>query len=161
MGRTSRFYKSVFMEQGLTASAPYTFTSPADRYPNLFMIGAAPKAPHAVDEVETALLAELEKLKNEPVTEHELEMARNRFRVWQLERFRSNQWLAFSLAGSYVNQGDWHSITQDYERLMEVTPDDIQRVAKKYFTTRNRTVATLVKPENAETTVEAETGGDQ
>ncbi len=151
-GRTSRMYKSIFVEQGLTASSPSTGQEPADRYPNLFYIMATPKAPHTTEEVETAILEEIEKLKNEPVTDRELERIRNIFRMYQLSRMGSNYALAFTISSAFVNRGDWRSITEDFNRLEEVNADDIQRVAKKYFTAKNRTVATLVKPlEMAET----------
>ncbi len=160
-GRTSRLYKSIFVEQGLTASSPYSGAEPADRYPNLFFIQAKPKSPHTLGEVETALLAEIDKLKNEPVSDRELDRIRNRFKLNQLERLSSNRWLAFSLNSAFVNRGDWRSITEDFNRLMEVTPDDIQRVANKYLTAKNRTVATLVKPTAIESTDATSMGDNQ
>jgi len=156
-GRTSRFYKSIFEDQQLTAGAPWS-GSPSGRYADLFMIGATPKAPHTTEEVEAAIYAELDKLKNKPVSERELQRARNRYRSWQLGRFANNLWLAFSLSGAYVDRGDWRTVTEDYERLMKVTPEDIQRVAKKYFRKSNRTVITLEKPIE---TADVETGGEQ
>jgi len=145
-GRTSRFYKSIFVEQGLTASSPGSFTGPADRYPNLLIISATPKAPHTYEEVEGAIFAEIEKLKSNGVTERELERVRNQFKMYQLRRLGSNQWLAFTLSSAFVNRGDWRSVTEDFNRLMAVTSEDIQRVATKYLIKKNRTVATLVKP---------------
>lgn len=154
-GRTSRFYKSIFEEQQLTAYAPWS-APPDARYNDLFMIGSAPKAPHTAAEVETAIYAELDRLKTEQITDRELNQARNQHRSWQLGRFKSNQWLAFSLSSAFVNRGDWRTVTEDYERLMKVTPGDVQRVAQKYFTSKNRTVITLVKPEE---TASIEMGG--
>ena len=145
-GRTSRMYKSIFVEQGLTASSPSTGQEPADRYPNLFYVEATPKAPHTTEEVETAILEEIEKLKDEPVTDRELERIRNRFKMYQLSRMGSNYALAFTISSAFVNRGDWRSVTEDFNRLEEVSADDIQRVAKEYFTAKNRTIATLVKP---------------
>ena len=162
-GRTSRFYRSIFEDQQLTASAPWC-GSPDGRYDELFTIGATPKAPHTAEEVETAIYAEIDKLKSELVTEYELERIRNQFRVYQLGRLRSNLWLAFTLSSAYVNQGDWRTITEEFNRLMEVTPEDIQRVANKYFTARNRTVAILIKPpeqEDAASTIEVPQVGGQ
>ncbi len=158
-GRTSRLYKSVFVDQGLTASPPASGSEPADRYPNLFFMQAMPKSPHTTGEVEAALLAEIEKLKNEPVSQRELDRIRNRFKMDQLERLSSNRWLAFSLNSAFVNRGDWRSITEDFNRLMKVTAEDVQRAAKKYFTARNRTVAVLVKPAES-TSIDATTGSD-
>jgi predicted Zn-dependent peptidase len=145
MGKTSRFYRNIF-EQGLTASAPDADNAPANRYPDVLVLDAAPKAPHTAAEVETAILAEIEKLKNEPVSDHELERVRNQFRRWRIGALASNYALAFTLSGQYANRGDWRGIDESLERMMAVTAEDVQRVAQKYFTGNNRTVATLVKP---------------
>ncbi|MDP8228583.1 MAG: pitrilysin family protein, partial [Candidatus Electryoneaceae bacterium] len=151
-GRTSPFYRSIFEEQQLTASSPWCGAA-SGRYDELFTIGATPKAPHTTEEVETAIYAELDLLKSELVSERELERIRNQFRVHQLGRLRSNLWLAFTLSSAFVDRGgDLGTITEDFNRLMEVTPEDIQRVTKKYFTVRNRTVAILVKPTGSEVT---------
>ncbi len=160
-GRTSRFHKSIFVEQGLTASAPSSWRGPGDRYPNLFMINATPKSPHTTEEVEAAILAEIEKLKDEGVTQRELERVRNRFKMSQITRLGSNIWLAFTLSSSFVDRGDWRAVLDDFDRLMAVTTEDVQRVAKKYFTTKNRTVATLIKPAEVVKTDEPGTGGSQ
>jgi len=55
-----------------------------------------------------------------------------------------------NLLGSYeVFQGDYAKAFDEDKRVEAVTAADIQRVAQKYFTAKNRTVATLV-PENVE-----------
>jgi len=158
-GRTSRFWKNIF-EKGLTGDAPRVYSGPADRYPNLLVIETAPKAPLPIEEVESAILNEIERLKNEPVSEWELERVKNRIRVSDLNRIASNQWLAFSLSYAFIRSGDWRSLTDDYNRRLEVTPEDIQRVARKYLTQQNRTVAVLVKKENQQTAV-TEAGENQ
>lgn len=157
-GRTSRFYRSIFVEQKLTSRAPWASSASA-RYDDLFVIGATPKAPHTVEEVEDAIYREMDKLKMEKPSERELERVRKAFQVYQLARLRSNQWLAYSLAGAYVTQGDWRTIDENISRLVAVTPEDVQRVVGKYLIKSNRTVATLVKPE--ETVAAEEMGGVQ
>jgi len=55
-----------------------------------------------------------------------------------------------NLLGTYeVFMGDYAKAFDEDKRVEAVTAADIQRVAKKYFTAKNRTVATLVpeKPE--------------
>ncbi|MCF7811739.1 insulinase family protein, partial [bacterium] len=157
-GRTTRFYKSIFDKQGLTASAPGAWRGPGDRYPNLFIINATPKSPHTTAVVEEAILSEIEKLKDESVTDRELERVRNQLSMQKIQRLGSNRWLAFALNGAYVDRGDLHSISDDFDRLMSVTPEDIQRVASKYFTKKNRTVALMVKPTEVADATELETG---
>ena len=150
-GRTSRFYRNIFAGKGLTAGSPWTSTMPSDRYPNEFTVGAVPKAPHTAGEVETAIYEELERLKTEPVSDRELERVKNRYKFWELGRLRSNQALAFTLSGAFGIRGDWRTVEENFNRLMAITPQDIQRVAQKYFTPENRTVVTLVKKEKPPT----------
>lgn len=149
-GRTSRFYKNIF-EKGLTAGSPGVGDGPASRYPNLLMIDTAPKAPHTVEEVETAIYAEIERLKSEPVSEWELERVKNHIRVGELNRLASNQYLAFSLSSQFISSGDWRGIKDSYTRRLAVTAEDVQRVAAKYLVPENRTVAILEtkKPDQA------------
>lgn len=158
-GKTSRFYMNIFVEKRLTGRSPYAWIGPGDRYPGLFTIGAASRAPHTLEEVEEAVFEELETLKKELVSDRDLERAKNRYKVWELMRMRSNQWLAYTLGGSFVTSGDWRTSIDDYERLMKVTSEDIKRVAEKYFTKTNRTVGYLVKPQAvAENEVETTEG---
>ena len=146
-GRTSRLYKSIYEKGQLTGRPPYTYLGPGDRYAALFLFGASPNSNHSVEEVEQAIYAEIDKLKTELVSENELKRMHNQHQNWQLQRMRSNQWLAFSLSGGFLDRGDWRAILDDYDRLMKVTPEDIKRVANKYFKKKNRTVAFIVKPE--------------
>ena len=39
--------------------------------------------------------------------------------------------------------GDWREVFREVDKVNAITPEDIQRVAKLYFTRNNRTVATI------------------
>ncbi len=147
MGRTSRLYKTIYEKGRLTGKPPYTYIGPGDRYAGLFIFGASPNADHSTEEVENAIYSELETLKTDLVSERELTRIHNNFQKWQLMRMRSNQWLAFTLSNGFLDRGDWRTILEDYDRLLAVTPVDIKRIANKYFSKKNRTVAYIVKPE--------------
>jgi len=41
----------------------------------------------------------------------------------------------------YDGEGDWHEINAAGPKIQAVTADDVKRVANKYFTRENRTVA--------------------
>jgi len=118
----------------------------------MFTISAKPKSPHTLEEVETAIVVELDKLKEEPVSAMELERVKNSIRMNQLKQLSSNHWLAFSLNWNFIHRGDWRAIPEDLGRQLTVTAGDIQRVVRKYFTPENQTVATLVRPTKTETT---------
>jgi predicted Zn-dependent peptidase len=144
-GRTSKLYKSVYEERGLTRDGPSVWTGPGSRLDPLFIIEADPKEPHTLEEVERAILDELERLKTEPVEMRELERVQNANEATLVRALGSNIGLAFRVGMYEVMRGDWRALLEDIEMEKQVTSEDIMRVAKKYFTERNRTVGWLVE----------------
>ena len=115
------------------------------RYPNLFVLHATPRAPHSTAEVEQALLAELERLKTEPVTRQELQQILNRLEYEEARRMGTNGGLARNLTEYEATTGSWRFLTSYRTKIEKVTPADLQRIAGAYFTRENRIVGTLVK----------------
>lgn len=146
-GRTSRLYKSVYEEKQLTAEEPNVSNGPGQRYENLMMIEAAPRAPHTLAEVEKAILDELDKVKKEPVTDRELMRVKNQLDADMIRSLGSNLGIAFQVAFAQIIYGDFHAAFRDLERTKKVTAEDVQRVANKYLTEKNRTVAWRVQIE--------------
>jgi predicted Zn-dependent peptidase len=145
-GRTSRLYRRLVNERQIAAAASAFSDVPGSRYPNLFVVNGIPRAPHTTAELEQAVYEELERLKQEPVSPRELEKILNQLDASEIRSLRSNSGMASRLAYYQAITGDWREIIRKRKRLSEVTPDDIRRVAAKYFVKSNRTVATLVKP---------------
>jgi predicted Zn-dependent peptidase len=153
-GRTTRLYKRLVEEEQIAAGIGTWIMDLRDR--NLFMYGAAPRAPHTVQEVDAAVLDELERLKTEPVGERELQRAKNQLAAVFVRRLESNIELA-NLLGEYEVLIGWEYMRDVGEKTEAVTADDIQRVAREHFKRTNRTLATIVpKPAPASTTTPAE-----
>ena len=147
-GRTSRLYKKLVEEKQIAVSVwSGDFYS---KYPNLYYIFATPRAPHTVDEVEKAIYEELEKLKTEPVSDWELQRAKNRLEADFIRSLDSNNGLARNI-GYYEVLYKWQFINTIPEKRNAVTVEDIMRIAKKYFNRSNRTVAYIVKVEKKKT----------
>lgn len=144
-GRTSRFYTSIYEEQGLTRESPGAWTGPGDRLDPLFIIEADPRAPHTLEEVEAAIYAELERIKTEPVTSRELERILNQQDAQLVRALGSNIWLAFRVGMAASRRGDWRDLLRDMERRRAVTTEDIARVVDEYLIEENRTVGWLVE----------------
>jgi len=96
-------------------------------------------------ELEKAIAQELDRLKSEPVPEAELKKVKNQIQTGFLRTLNSNSKLAYWLSYGQCLFGDWRYFTDRLQSYEGVTADDVQRVAKKYFVARNRTVATLAK----------------
>jgi len=149
-GRTSRFYRNVHEAQGLTREAPEVWTGPGSRLDPLLAISADPREPHTLAEVEAAIYGEIDLLKNEPPSARELERVLNQREAELVRALGSNIGLAFSVGVGEAVRGDWRTVLTDLERLKAVTPEDVSRVAGKYFTEENRTVVWLVEEASEE-----------
>jgi len=144
-GLTSRLQTTLVREKRLAASVGSDANYPGVRAPNLFILTATPLAPHTTGEVEAAIYAELERLKTEPVPAKELQKIVNNLDADLVRTLRSNSGLASQLALFQTVADDWRHVLKSRDRIAAVTPEDIQRVARQYFTKSNRTVGTLVK----------------
>ncbi len=147
-GRTSRLYKSLVQEKQLAGAVSAFSDYPGSKYPNLFVISATPRAPHTTAEVEQAVYEELDRLKREPISPHELQKILNQVDAGLVRALRSNSGMASRLAYFQAINGDWRETFKHRDRIAKVTDEDIRRVAATYFAKNNRVVATLVKPED-------------
>ncbi|BCS52370.1 pitrilysin family protein [Geobacter sp. SVR] len=143
-GRTSRLYKKLVIEQQLATDVG-VFDAPGRRYPNLLVLNATPRAPHTVQEVEAAILTELELLKIAPVSQGELQRILNRIEYEEARRMGTNGGLARNLTEYEAVAGTWRYMIEYRHKVAAVTPADIQRVARDYFTRENRMIGLITK----------------
>jgi len=142
-GRTSRLYKSLVKEKRIAVYASGFQGMPGAKYPSLFLFYAMPAKGHTNQECQEAIYAEIERLKSEPVTPEELAKAKTRARAGLIRQLASNSGLAAMLTFYEVVTGDWRNLFKQLDQIEKVTADDVQRVAKTYFTTKNRTVGAI------------------
>jgi predicted Zn-dependent peptidase len=147
-GRTSRLYRKLVMEQQL-ATEVGVFGAPGARYPSLFIVSGTPRAPHTAAELEKAVLAELERLKTEPVTQKELQRILNKLEYEESRQMLSNGGLARNLTEYEAVAGTWRYLVEHRKVVAKVTPDDVMRVARTYFTRENRTVGVIARKEES------------
>jgi predicted Zn-dependent peptidase len=144
-GRTGRLYRTLVTEKQL-ASDVFTFEAPGQRWPNLYVIGAVPLAPHTTEEIEAALFEELRRLAVAPVSEAEIRKIKAQTESDAVYDLRSNTGLADQLSRFEILTGDWRNLPRHTKALMAVTPAMVQDVARRIFTESNRTVAVLQRP---------------
>jgi predicted Zn-dependent peptidase len=145
-GRTSWFYKELVRDRQIALQAGGFPDYPGDKYTSLFLFYAFPSSGHTVEENEKAMDELIEKLKNEGPDQETLEMVKTKARAGLIAGLDGNSGLASQLASYHSGYGDWRQLFRWLDEINAVTPADVQRVAKEYFTTRNRTVGYLVKP---------------
>ncbi len=95
--------------------------------------------------VEAALLAEIELLKKEPVSERELAKVKNQNLANSFRRLQSNFYLLLQLL-FYDVLGDWQYLNTSPAEIQAVTAEDVMRVANTYFPGR-REERPLVPPQ--------------
>jgi zinc protease len=141
-GRASRLYRRLVYDRqlALEAGGDYAYSS-AD--PNLFWFSATPMPGQTPETLEKELLAEMERLKREPVTDEELARARNQIEASFVFRedsiFRRASLLArFELLGGYAKKDDF------LRQIRAVTAADLQRVARRWFPPEGKSVGILV-----------------
>ncbi|MFQ5432375.1 MAG: M16 family metallopeptidase [Nitrospinota bacterium] len=142
-GRTSRLYKSLVLEKGVAVSVS-GFGAGGALYDNAYALHITPRAPHTTEEVEEALYEELNRLKEEPISDHELQKVLNNMEAGYIRKLRSNSGLAYYLSDYESITGDWRYMVRYLDEIRKITPADVMEAAKKYLVKTNRTVATLV-----------------
>ena len=142
-GRTSRLYRSLVRDKKIAAQA-FAFNGfPGNKYPTLMIFFGMPTPGHTNEEIQAALREEIDKLKNELVSEEELERVKTRVKADLIRGLRSNTGIARQLASFQALFGDWRELFHQVERIDALTREDLQRVARATFKETNRTVATL------------------
>jgi predicted Zn-dependent peptidase len=143
MGRTSRLYESLVKEKRLAMYASGFQGMPGTKYPGLFLFYAVPARGRSNQECEEAIYAEIEQLKGGLVDEQDLKKAKTRARAAVIRQLDSNSGLAGQLTAFEVMTGDWRNLFKQLDQINRVTSEDIQRVAREYFTTKNKTVGII------------------
>jgi len=147
-GESSRLYRSLIYEQQVAQSADATPDLREDAsvfYFNLVL--ASGKKP---EDVEQALLREIKKVQDAPVSAAELDKAKNQLVTNELRQRETSNGKALALGSAAVLLGDPNRVNTDLAKLQAVTAADVQRVMKQYFTAANRLVIYYL-PEAAKT----------
>ncbi len=137
-GESSRLYQSLIYKQQLASQVGAETDFRED--PGLFLFRATLASGKTAEEGERALLAELKRLQNEPLSAAELEKAKNQLITERLRARETSNGKALALGEAAVLLGDPERINTDNDRLQSVTAEDVQRVMRKYFTDNNRVV---------------------
>ena len=149
-GRTSRLYKRMVEEEQLALAVQAFNGFPGTKHKSMFLTFAVPNRGLGVDTLETVIHEEIQKVKDGDITQQELDRARTNARASLVRSLDSNTGLAQSFASTEAQQGDWRKVFTDLDKLNEVTLEDLQRVAKTYFTDDNLTVGAIVTQDSEE-----------
>jgi len=141
-GESSRMYRRL-VDQDQIALEVDALQEP-DLDPTLAVFYAQPKQGVDPQKCEAAIYDELDKLKKTPVSDVELEKAKNIRLVEFYQQMRTINGRANTIGTYEIFFGDYHKVFDAAKNYAAVTKQDVQRVAQKYFAADNRTVATLL-----------------
>ena len=141
-GDSSRIYKKLVYEKQMAVAAFGSANLIED--PNLFYAVAIVQPGHSPDEVANTLMTEIDRLKTEPISEHELQRTKNQFARDYILNRESNQQKAGVLAHAVVIHNDIKTADGEFDIFQNIAIADVQRVARTYFTPENRLVLTLL-----------------
>jgi zinc protease len=141
-GQTSRIYQKLVYEKQMAVAAFGNANLIED--PNLFYAVAIVQPGNSPEDVAKELIAEVERLKAEPIADRELQRAKNQFaRDYILSR-ESNQQKAMHLAHAVVIHKDIKTADGEFDIFQNISVADVQRVARTYFRPENRMVLTVM-----------------
>ena len=141
-GQTSRIYKRLVYDDQIAMAAFGDAKIIED--PNLFTAIAVVQPGKSPESAISSLIAELERMRDEPVTAAELDRAKRQFaRDYILGRDTVQQ-KAGVLAHAAVIHDDLGTADGEFELFMNVTAADVQRVARKYFAPETRNVISVL-----------------
>jgi len=142
-GRTSRLYRSLVRDKKIAAQTGGFNGFPGSKYPNMFVFFSISTPGHTPGENRDAVHAEIERLRNEDISDEELQMVKTRAKADLLRRLGDNQGLAFQLGTTQSLYGDWRQLFRHVDEIEKVSKADIRRVANATFLESNRTVAMI------------------
>jgi len=146
-GESSRLYRRLVDREQAALSVFGGFDYALD--PTLFQVFVQVKNEYDPARCESLLYEEIDRLAQEPPSEREVQKARNQLAAAFYRSLETIGDKALVLGRSDVYFGDPKAILESAGRFDKVTPDDVRRVARTYFTRDNRTVSVLVPVEEA------------
>jgi len=136
--RTGRLHKELVLGKKL-ATDTWAWQG-ARKYAGEFNMGAEITEGNTPAMAEQEIYRLIEQVKTEPVPATELQKVKNNFAAAEYRRLSSNHPILMQIMRS-EGLGNWREINEAGPKIQAVTPADLQRVAKKYFTKENRAVA--------------------
>jgi predicted Zn-dependent peptidase len=140
-GRSSRLYSSLVEENQLALEVGTYYGDAFD--PTLFYFYGVCNDGVKASELEKAILAEVEKISVEGLSENELQKVKNQKLMGFYKTLETINGMSNTIGTYELFFGDYKKLFSAPDDYKKVTADDIKRVAGEYFTKDNRTVGIL------------------
>jgi zinc protease len=147
---TGRLHKTLVETHEAAAVFPIVF---GFKEPGVSIFIAQLPGDASLDKAKATMLATLEGVAKEPITQAELDRARTKY-LKDFELTASDPEKVGVALSSSISQGDWRLFFLERDRVRNAKLEDVQRVATQYFVAENRTLGLFIptpKPERAPT----------
>ncbi|GGO66857.1 M16 family metallopeptidase [Bowmanella pacifica] len=146
-GNSSRLQSSLVFSQQLASDLFAYFPESID--PNLFYIYAVASPGKSAEQLEKGIIAQLQAIKKDGITEQELQKVKNRRLVDFYREMATINGKANTLGTYEMYFGDYRALFDAPTKLEALNVTDIQRVARQYLKKANRTVGILDAQEDS------------
>jgi zinc protease len=143
-GRSSRLYRRLVYEAQKALSAEGAYWELNDA--GLFYAFASVRPDAKVEDVERLFLAEIARLRDQPVSPAELEKAKRQLEVSLVNGLATNHALASRIGRETVSFGRVRPLEERLAAIARVTAADVQRVARTYLVDEKRSLVHVVAP---------------
>ncbi|MCP4685502.1 MAG: insulinase family protein [bacterium] len=153
-GRTSVLYKSMIKEKKNALMIQGSADFLAGKYPSIAVMITMPAQGHTNLECEQDIFEGIKFLQENVIPDEDVEEIKARAKAAFIAGggfgggLNSNIGLAMQLAAFETDTGNWRNLFTELDRINAVTAEDIQRVAKEYFTEDNRNVVMMNNAES-------------
>ena len=143
---SGRLYKALIETN--KASSVWSF-SPFTKEPGFLYINVDVPSDKNADEAEKVLKETLGALKTTPITQDELERAKANLLKQIDQIFRNSSYLGTYMS-EFIGAGDWRLAFIQRDRIENISLENVNEVAKKYFIPTNRTIGRFNPTKNPE-----------
>lgn len=143
-GSSARVRHQLVEKLGLVSTISGSAYTPA--HPGMFIISGTMKPGVAYAKAEGPLWQSITAIQEQGVRPEEVQTAIKQLSVQVLDGIRTPHGLGQLLGTVQTIFKDPSRFFQDLEKYRQITPADVQRVAKKYLDPNNRTVITVMPP---------------
>jgi zinc protease len=146
---SGRLYKSLVDSKKASNAGAFNLDG---REPGLLLTYAQVLKEKSLEDAKTTMLQTLDGFSKEPVTQADVDRAKNEL-IKQIELlFNSSERVGLALSES-IGSGDWRLLFLNRDLLKKVTVEDVNRVAALYLKPDNRTTGLFIpteKPDRSE-----------
>tara|TARA_R110002096_G_scaffold9533_8_gene37649 strand:- start:9388 stop:12147 length:2760 start_codon:yes stop_codon:yes gene_type:complete len=140
---SGRLYKALV--DGKKASSMYSYI-PFTKEPGFMYINVNVPSDKSLAEAETTMLTLLDDLKNNPITEEELNRAKSNL-LKRIDQISRNSGYLGTYMSEFIGAGDWRLSFIQRDRIEAMTADKVNAAINRYLINTNRTVGNFIPAE--------------